>query len=255
MLRPLAPAMATNCPPQSAAQECGCGEAMAKSCMPPPARPSRSMQMTVVWIRDAGNGGAGPDSEIGGGTAMEVAAHPDAGASGISPAPCGPGPAAAAPGSLRTAEQHSDDGAVCLIGVSWDAEPPFPADIPAAGKVAAGGNGSAAPDVGSSAAMELAARTGIGAPGTQPSLGSPEPTAGPTGNGMGGGGGPPGRRTVAGAGPDAAGACVGGAAGGEAVGGAVAVAGCGVAEPAAFFASAEAEADRRPRPAGEQNRS
>jgi hypothetical protein len=145
----------------------------------------------VVWIRDAGNGGAGPDSDN-------------------------------------------------------------PADIPAAGKVAAGGNGSAAPDVGSSAAMELAARTGTGAPGTQPSLGSPEPTAGPTGNGMGGGGGPPRRRTFAGAGPDAAGAFVGGAAGGEAIGGAAAVAGCGVAEPAAFFASAEAEADRRPRPAGEQ---
>jgi hypothetical protein len=80
------------------------------------------MQMTVVWIRDAGNGGAGPDSDIGGGTAMEVAAH--SGASGISPAPCGP--AVVAPGSLRTVEgsvhlcmraletELADGGAVCL---------------------------------------------------------------------------------------------------------------------------------------------
>jgi hypothetical protein len=115
------------------------------------------------------------------------------------------------------------------------------------GKVAAGWNGGAVPDVGSSAAMELALRTGTGAPGTQPILGSPDPTAGLIGDGMGGGGGPPGRITVAGAGPnsDAAGACVSGAA---------ALAGCGVAEPAAFFASAEAEDDCRTGPAGEQNR-
>jgi hypothetical protein len=114
----------------------------------------------------------------------------------------------------------------------------------------------------------------IGAPG----MGSQEPTAGQTGDGTGtgagpdagstgagraaaarqptsetatsaadregvGGGGPPGRSTVASDGPDA------GAAVGKAVGCGAGLAGCGFAEPNAFFELAESEADCFPRPA------
>ena len=58
-----------------------------------------------------------------------------------------------------------------------------------------------------------------------------------------GGGGPPGRSTVASDGPDA------GAAVGKAVGCGTGLAGCGFAEPDAFFELAESEADCFPRPA------
>ena len=91
--------------------------------------------------------------------------------------------------------------------------------------------------------MEGLAR--IGAPG----MGSPEPTAGQTGDGTvtGAGRGPD--AGVAGDGPDVAG--VGGAAVGKAVGCGAGLAGCSFAEPDSFFELVESEADCFPRPAAE----
>jgi hypothetical protein len=97
--------------------------------------------------------------------------------------------------------------------------------------------------------MEGLARTGA------PGMSSPEPTAGQTGDGTGTGAGRGPDVGVAGDGPDAAG--VGGAAVGKAVGYGAGLAGCGFAEPDAFFELAESEAkcscalqQKRNRPSG-----
>jgi len=95
--------------------------------------------------------------------------------------------------------------------------PPGRRTVASDGPDAGGGSGG-----GGGTVREGLARTGA------PGMGSPEPTAGQTGDGTG---------TGADRGPDAG------------VAGGAGLAGCGFAEPDAFFELAESEADCFPRPA------